>query len=341
MKSISSQLNRGTELLKQTVQRAIFSSKSGPSGGALLEPPTTAKPTPYHSDPHAVTRSSSVDSLHQETCHIRPIRAYSLTPFRRGASLLNCPLVVRPGGELVIKYFPVKVKGTFKLQKVGVGSAFCSLGTPIPSESPETSASKKGGRTSKKAAGGKRKRKEVEEDEPVEAEVAPKRGKTATKASNTRKPTQRKTASKSKTSQKERQEREDFELAKRLQKELNSSNDSGLSNGTCTTTSTRRTRNGQSLNNSSVSNYSLRTTRSLSKSVSHPSLSPSVGVSLDDAPKGKEERKTTNGLSSRNRNGARKRNAVESAAAVEVTPVESPKKTRARRGGTRSTKRLT
>lgn len=120
---------------------------------------------------------------------------------------------------------------------------------------------------------------------PVE-EIAPKRGRkapavTASKATTTsggrkkvannnnnnnskieitKRPTK---ASKRKSLEQEKQEREDFELAKKLQKEFNSSsegdllNNNNITNGGATRRMTR--------NSSVATSYSLRTTRSLSK----------------------------------------------------------------------------
>lgn len=120
---------------------------------------------------------------------------------------------------------------------------------------------------------------------PVE-EIAPKRGRkapavTASKATTTsggrkkvannnnnnnskieitKRPTK---ASKRKSLEQEKQEREDFELAKKLQKEFNSSsegdllNNNNITNGGVTRRMTR--------NSSVATSYSLRTTRSLSK----------------------------------------------------------------------------
>lgn len=314
MKSISSQLNRGTELLKQTVQRAIFSSASSTKVPVVLvdqQLSTAAKPTPYHSDPHAVTRSCSVDSIHQEMCYIRPIRPYSLTPFRRG-SLLNCPVVVaQPDKDgLVIKFTPLKVKARFKLQKGTDGSAFCSW---AGGGHEETAIRVSPGKVknspvkSSQGRGTKRKRSAQDEEEDPEEdlfgalvpkdEIVPKasvgKNKKATAAAERKKTNNNNTnnnknnkieikkretkASKRKSLEQEKQEREDFELAKRLQKELNSSNEADLGpDGTASngTVGVRRTRNGRSLNNVSVTtSYSLRTTRSLSK-VSVASVSP-------------------------------------------------------------------
>lgn len=314
MKNISSQLNRGTELLKQTVQRAIFSSSSASKVPASPQPPpvTTAKPTPYHSDPHAVTRSSSVDSLHLETCHIRPIRPYSLTPFRRG-TFLNCPTVIRPEQpEDDLKFNPLKVKARFKLQKGAERSAFCSLANKGKENKSSLSPAKVKKSPNKSAGrGAKRKRSEVEdleEDEPEETiitnttsttvskrgkKTAPETRQNNNKKAETKKQQQSK-AAKRKSLEQEKQEREDFELAKRLQKELNSSAESNATNGTSASGggSTRRTRNGRSLNGSATNattSYSLRTTRSLSKfSLSSVSLEVDVDVEEDQAPAGEE-----------------------------------------------------
>lgn len=319
MKSISSQLNRGTELLKQTVQRAIFSKvPASLSEQQLQQPPTTAKPTPYHCDPHAVTRSSSVDSLHLETCHIRPIRPYSLTPFRRG-NFLSCPVVVRPDEEEVIKFNPIKVKARFKLQKGPEKSAFCSLGSVT-----EEISSAKAKQSPKKSVGRGAKRKrsvpdDPEDESPDTPSPVKRRGKRGAgsrnksvpeKAKTELKKTPTKASAKHKSTEQAKQEREDFELAKRLQKELNSSNESnGAVNGT---TTTRRTRNGRSLNNNSVvsASYSLRTTRSLSK-FSLASVSPTLA--LEEEPPEQQHKEnvkkpvavkksspTKNGLTTRN-----------------------------------------
>lgn len=247
-----------------------------------------------------------MDSLHLETCHIRPIRPYSLTPFRRG-SLLNCPIVIRPDKDgVVIKFNPLKVKARFKLQKGKEGSAFCSLGiNTSPDKSPgkvnkpspqKASPTVKGkGINSKKRKRSPPEESPVKEDDrenvdlivevvPVE-EIATKRGRkapavTASKATTTsggrkkvannnnnnskieitKRPTK---ASKRKSLEQEKQEREDFELAKKLQKEFNSSsegdllNNNNITNGGATRRMTR--------NSSVVTSYSLRTTRSLSK----------------------------------------------------------------------------
>lgn len=302
MKSISSQLNRGTELLKQTVQRAIFSSNAGaiPSRAEKSEEPqlATVKPTLYHTNPN---RSSSVDSLHLETCYLRPIRPYSLTPFRRGA-YLNHPVGIRPEEpELLVKLNPIKVKARFRLQKGNGYSAFCSLGRPTNSPPLVVipNPKKTVGRGAKRKRSLPHTEKEEESDtvlEPITIELvssdiedeeasppprqkrktAPaRRGKannknncSTTRSSNkNNKPSikdtvvvankQRKT--KRKSTEQEKQEKEDFELAKRLQKELNSSAESNES------TATRNARSNTS--------YSLRTTRSLSK-FSHTSVSP-------------------------------------------------------------------
>lgn len=287
MKNISSQLNRGTELLKATVQRAIFSKAPDKPLDAI----GAAKPTPYHSDPHAVVRSSSVDSLCLETCYIKPIRPYSLTSYRRGTHL-KCPDVLRPHNDNVAaKISPPKVKARFKLQRGKGGSAFCSV---LGKENQIQPAVSVGAVTNKSQApkptnsgrGTKRQRIPTVEEEAqeevqiIEEEAAPKRGKKQTKSSAAKKPaagvnkSSSKSAKKRKSLEQERQEREDFELAKRLQKELNSSNDSMVSVGTSST----RTRNGRSLTNSVNTNksYSLRTTRSLSKFSLASSLSSSM-----------------------------------------------------------------
>lgn len=246
-----------------------------------------------------------MDSLHLETCHIRPIRPYSLTPFRRG-SILNCPIVIRPKDGLVIKFHPLKVKARFKLQKGKEGSAFCSLGintSPDKSPGKVTKASPQKASPPVKGKGNnntkKRKRSLPEESPgqeedrdnvdlivevvPVE-EIAPKRGrkapavtasktttggrkKVATNNNNTSKIeiTKRPTkASKRKSLEQEKQEREDFELAKKLQKELNSSSEGDLLNNNNIITNGGVTRR-MTRNSSVATSYSLRTTRSLSK----------------------------------------------------------------------------
>lgn len=300
MKSISSQLNRGTELLKQTVQRAIFSTKI-----TVLAAPT-AKPTAYHSDPHAVLRSSSVDSLHLETCHIRPIRPYSVTTYRRTKTGMCCPVVLRSTDALVFKISPLKAKPRFKLQK-GQGSAFCSLReTSVPKATSSTPPSppKKSPVKVATGRGGKRKRSVESEDVVLEttvedvqkSSVTLKRGKKNTTTncpsdrqqkedqeededdSKNKSKNRRKTSitakqenkrptklGKRKSLEQEKQEKEDFEMAKKLQKEFDTHSIGGETNSSIGTMSTRRTRNGRSLTNSVATNYSLRTTRSLSK----------------------------------------------------------------------------
>lgn len=315
MKSISSQLNRGTELLKQTVHRAIFSAKvPATTPGQPADPPTTAKPTPYHSDPHAVTRSCSVDSLHLETCHIRPIRPYSLTPFRRTTSV-DWPRAIKPT-TTTAKFKSLKVTPRVKLQ-LG-GSAFCSLAGHT------TVCEEKGVRK-----GAKRKRSVPEEEEGEEEKIAaPKRGKRGNAKKGTKKATtaaaskKAAAAAKRKSIEQEKQEREDFELAKRLQKELDSSNETNASNGTNSTTvsTRRRTRNGRS-SNSVATSYSLRTTRSLSKF----SLSSGIGeegeecevgvvVEVADQKQGKKLPASENGLTTttrKNKSITRSRKASE------------------------------
>lgn len=310
MKNLSSQLNRGTELLKQTVQRAIFSSGSPK---VSLPPPPTARPTPYHSDPHAVLRSSSVDSLHLEMCHFKPIRAYTVTPIAsRIVQTVRSPTARRPEeGSVVAKFPPIKVKARFKLQKGNLVSAFCTLHrTTLPAPT-----ARRAGQASPKKArgrGAKRKRDEEQEDDDDEVEVEAVKGKVAAKKGKKSAPpvnaTQAKGA-KRKSLEQEKQEREDFELAKKLQREFDthSNGDSGISVSQSSTGS-RRTRNGRSLNSSVNTNYSLRTTRSLSKISS--SVSPSrteEELSPPTAKRGKRPQLgNTNGLmKSRNLKNAR------------------------------------
>lgn len=310
MKSLSSQLNRGTELLKQTVQRAIFSTATvaSTSSKIIVVPPPTAKPTPYHSDPHAVLRSSSVDSLHLEMCHVRPIRPYTLTPYKRktGASI-RIPLVHRPENGLAVKFLPIKAKARFKLQKGNQLSAFCSLQAEPPQQQKQPKSSPK------KATKRKRSLPEEEdcpelviiEDEEEEREVRGKKAVKQVKKSITTgkskvraKPDTKKTtkAAKRKSTEQEKQEREDFEMAKKLQREFDSNStvigDTNASNGNAR----RTTRNGRSANNSVTTNYSLRTTRSLSKissSVSPPMIE-------EERNKTKDFPQTKNGLRNRN-----------------------------------------
>lgn len=229
----------------------------------------------------------------------------------------------------MIKFNPLKVKARFKLQKGKEGSAFCSLGINTSPDKSPGKVKKPSPQKASPPVKGKKRKRSLPEESPVQEEdrdnvdlivevvpveeIAPKRGRkapavTASKATTTsggrkkvannnnnnskieitKRPTK---ASKRKSLEQEKQEREDFELAKKLQKEFNSSsegdllNNNNITNGGVTRRMTR--------NSSVATSYSLRTTRSLSKvSLGSEEVHP-VGDGEKEVEDAEEEIQTT------------------------------------------------
>lgn len=285
-----------------------------------------------------------MDSLHLEMCHVRPIRPYTLTPYRRKTGCtIRIPLVRRPENGLLVKFSPIKAKARFKLQKGSYVSAFSSLREEEPPQQQQQQKQTKS--SPKKATATKRKRSpspveeqqevtEAEEEEVEEVKKAVKRVKKSTtgkrrgRAKPDTKKTDTKAAAKRKSTEQEKQEREDFEMAKKLQLEFDAhSSVGGDTTAAASNGSVRRTRNGRSVNNSVTTNYSLRTTRSLSKislSVSPTSVIEEVrNKKQTDSPPTKN-----GGLRSRNvTNGSKRIKADHPKGQQQPPPVGKGKKT--------------
>lgn len=204
MKSLSAHLNRGTEMLKQTVQRAILSKMT-------TTEPLTVSPTYSHRHPTTKMDDSSEDSLRIEMCHLRPIRSYPLTPRRRFIPIeIKVPLPRKLGSSFSSGLKIPSVKA--KIQKNLSLSAFCVIKpisvaavvkTPSPKKSKgcELKAKAEPKRLKRKAPQRKNGRRKVAVKL---AEAKTRNGLLADK-------------------EKEAQERKDFEFAKKLQQELDAS----------------------------------------------------------------------------------------------------------------------
>lgn len=286
-----------------------------------------------------------MDSLHLEMCHVRPIRPYTLTPYRRKTGCtIRIPLVRRPENGLLVKFSPIKAKARFKLQKGSYVSAFSSLRVEEPPQQQQQQKQTKS--SPKKATATKRKRSpspveeqqevtEAEEEEVEEVKKAVKRIKKSTtgKRKGRAKPDTKKTdtkavaAAKRKSTEQEKQEREDFEMAKKLQLEFDAhSSVGGDTTAAASNGSVRRTRNGRSVNNSVTTNYSLRTTRSLSKI--SLSVSPTAVIEEVRNKKQTDSPPTKNGgLRSRNVTNGSKRIKADHSKGQQQPPVGKGKKT--------------
>lgn len=81
MKTLSVRLNRGTEFLKETVQKAFITKIPSHINSVLNL--YTVPPTSTHRFPAERLNVSSADSLHTEMCHFKPIRTEPRTPWKR------------------------------------------------------------------------------------------------------------------------------------------------------------------------------------------------------------------------------------------------------------------
>ncbi|GAB0099200.1 hypothetical protein DMENIID0001_150480 [Sergentomyia squamirostris] len=254
MKSFAVHLNRGTELLKQTVQRAILKA---PSPNKDLN---TVAPTKYHIVPDL--DRASTDSLDVELCHFRPIRPCSVTPStsRRFLKLPKIPKAIKVSPRGKEKTFPAIHIGRKPVVLAKNGSAFCAL---CPANSPEdTAAFKAPKNTTKTRANRKRKLTEDEEGSPA-PKVARVTRSTARKCPirEEEKPIDhpvRRTRANGRIHNAQRadieeQERRDYELAKKLQDEINYTPE--------------RSRNSTA---STASGYSLRSKRKSSERNTEP-----------------------------------------------------------------------
>ncbi|XP_055691617.1 uncharacterized protein LOC129794783 [Lutzomyia longipalpis] len=247
MKSFTVHLNRGTELLKQTVQRAILSKVPTPSKELR-----TVAPTKYHKDPDRYrTNTASTDSLEAEFCHFRPIRPY---PVSLQANWLYRRL---PKSPQAVYYRPRANGKEIPLIQVGKKpvvlskgpSAFCSLSPQQQQPNARETFKAPAGDVKTRQM---RKRKLPEEEKPPQAVSAPKMVRVTRSTSRKNlpeddaKPQMRKTRANGRIGhhfEAKEQERRDFELAKKLQSELNG---------------TARSRNSTA---SATSGYSLRSKR--------------------------------------------------------------------------------
>lgn len=248
-----------------------------------------------------------------------------------------------------MKFLPIKAKARFKLQKGNQLSAFSSLQAEPPQQQKQPKSSPKKATKRKRSLPEEEDCPElvIEDDEEEEREVRGKKAVKQVKKSITTgkskvraKPDTKKTtkAAKRKSTEQEKQEREDFEMAKKLQREFDSNStvigDTNASNGNAR----RTTRNGRSANNSVTTNYSLRTTRSLSKissSVSPPMIE-------EERNKTKDFPQTKNGLRNRNvMNGSKSFKAGNGDALKDHQKKQQPQPVGKRKTSTKSVGRAT
>ncbi|XP_059620739.1 uncharacterized protein LOC132264518 [Phlebotomus argentipes] len=209
MKSFAVHLNRGTELLKQTVQRAILSKAATPNTELR-----TVAPTKHHKVPDL--HRASTDSLEAELCYFRPIRPCPITLqtnwlFRK---LPKIPTAIKhpPRKEKTLP--TLQGKKQFKPSKVA--SAFRAF---APFKTPTGSGTKASSRKRKAA-----------EEESVPPKVARVTRSTARKVVEVTRKT-RANGKLATVQETEEQERRDFELAKKLQTELNRNSTASATSG--------------------------------------------------------------------------------------------------------------
>lgn len=269
MKAISGHINRGTELLKQTVQKAILSTLNSED-----EPSYAIRPTCFHALPTAGSCTDGRDSIQIEMCHIRPIRAFTVTPRHTNTELMaptpRYGAVNNTPNRLAMS--KVKIPASSNKRK-GTPSAFCALTCPKVERAPQrkTRDKSKSGVGDKSPAVSPANIKKVlrgHRQKPVKKPVDC--ADTSSSSVARKRCNRRDDSLESERQQRTAQMKNDFEMAKQLQREFD------LSDSQCTHPNSvngpRRTRSsringskgdGGSLHSTTIV-YPLRSKRSLS-----------------------------------------------------------------------------